>query len=247
MPADLPPNPRTGLFLQVPREPSLSDKVTQLLLETILSGQLRPGDRLPSERDLGEQFGVSRTVIREAVRSLQAKGVVEVRSGSGVRVAAVDAARVSESMRLFLHGSMGDVGYDKVNEVRHTLEVEIAGLAARRASPQDVAELRAVLDRMAAVLDDVEAASLEDVRFHRKIAELTHNELYAVMMDSIGDVLLDIRRATLGTPQRPHRALDYHRRILERIAESDEDGARAAMRAHLDESRQMWEHVGEQR
>src|SRR5687767_11964606 len=90
-----------ALFEQVVREPRLSDKVADMMLATILSNRLQVGDRLPSERELGEQFGVSRTVVREAVRALVAKGVIEVRSGSGLRVAAVDAAAVSESMSLY--------------------------------------------------------------------------------------------------------------------------------------------------
>ena len=95
------------LFEQVAREPRLSDKVADMMLATILSNRLQVGDRLPSERELGEQFGVSRTVVREAVRALVAKGVIEVRSGSGLRVAAVDAAAVSESMSLYLRGGVG--------------------------------------------------------------------------------------------------------------------------------------------
>jgi len=87
-----------ALFALVAREPRLSDKVAERMLETILSNRLNVGDRLPSERELGEQFGVSRTVVREAVRALVAKGVIEVRSGSGLRVAAVDAESVRETM-----------------------------------------------------------------------------------------------------------------------------------------------------
>src|SRR5881628_1454219 len=98
----------TALFDQVTREPRLSDKVADMMLETILSDRLKVGDRLPSERELGEQFGVSRTVVREAVRALVTKGVIDVRSGSGLRVAAVDANAVSESMSLFLRGSTLD-------------------------------------------------------------------------------------------------------------------------------------------
>ena len=102
-----------ALFEQVAREPRLSDKVAAMMLETILSRRLRPGDRLPSERELGEQFGVSRTVIREAVRELVAKGVIEVRSGSGLRVAPVDASTVREAMLLFLRGA--SVDFEKVH------------------------------------------------------------------------------------------------------------------------------------
>src|ERR671935_2210582 len=119
-------------FTRIRREPRLSDRVAALLLETIVARGLQPGDRLPSERELGEQFGVSRTVIREAVRALAAKGVIEVRTGSGLRVAAVDASSVSESMSLFMRG--GGIEFEKVHEVRTVLEVHIAGLAAERAS-----------------------------------------------------------------------------------------------------------------
>src|SRR5687768_18134604 len=117
-----------ALFGQVTREPRLSDKVADMMLETILSRRLEVGDRLPSERELGEQFGVSRTVVREAVRALVAKGVIEVRSGSGLRVAAVDAAAVTESMSLYMRG--GTLDFEKVHEVRALLEVHIAGIAA---------------------------------------------------------------------------------------------------------------------
>ena len=97
------------LFEHVAREPRLSDKVAEMMLETILSNRLEVGDRLPSERELGEQFGVSSTVVREAVTCARlAKGVIEVRSGSGLRVAAVDAAQVSESMSLYVRGSRVD-------------------------------------------------------------------------------------------------------------------------------------------
>src|SRR5256885_15630501 len=130
----------TALFDQVTREPRLSDKVAEMMLETILSRRLAVGDRLPSERELGEQFGVSRTVVREAVRALVAKGVIEVRSGSGLRVAAVDATAVTESMSLFLRGRTLD--FEKVHEVRALLEVHIAGLAADRATTADLAGLR---------------------------------------------------------------------------------------------------------
>src|SRR6266550_8265050 len=131
-----------ALFPQVTREPRLSDKVADLMLETILSRKLMAGDRLPSERELGEQFGVSRTVVREAVRSLVAKGLIEVQSGSGLRVAAVGPAAVRESMRLFLRA--GQLDFEKVHEVRAVLEVHIAGVAADRATTADIEQLRKV-------------------------------------------------------------------------------------------------------
>ena len=225
------------LFEQVRREPRLSDKVAEMMLDTILSRRLAVGDRLPSERELGEQFGVSRTVVREAVRALVAKGVIEVRSGSGLRVDAVDAAVVSKSMSLFMHG--GGIEFEKVYEVRTVLEVHIAGLAAERASDDDIARLREVHERMQREAGDVAAAARDDLEFHRVIARATHNELFLMLMDSIGTSLIDIRRENLGSGAAPE-TLGQHERILERITAHDVDGARTAMSAHLEGVAAFW-------
>jgi GntR family transcriptional regulator, transcriptional repressor for pyruvate dehydrogenase complex len=229
------------LFQQVPREPRLSDKVAEMMLETILSRRLQVGERLPSERELGEQFNVSRTVVREAVRALVAKGVIEVRSGSGLRVAAVDAAAVSESMSLYLRGATLD--FEKVHEVRTLLEVHIAGVAAERATGDDVAQLRSVHERMQGEADDVESAARDDLEFHRTIARATQNDLYLLLMDSIGSALIDIRRENLGSGSTP-TTIGQHEAVLERIAAHDPEGARKAMAAHLEGVARWWrEHA----
>jgi GntR family transcriptional regulator, transcriptional repressor for pyruvate dehydrogenase complex len=226
-----------ALFAQVAREPRLSDKVADMMLDTILSRRLQVGDRLPSERELGEQFGVSRTVIREAVRALVAKGVIEVRSGSGLRVAAVDAAAVSESMSLYLRG--GTLDFEKVHEVRALLEVHIAGVAAERATESDLARLREVHERMEREHADVEAAARDDLEFHRVIAGATQNDLYLLLMDSIGTALIDIRRENLGSGSAP-MTLGQHGLVLERITAGDVEGAREAMAAHLEGVAVWW-------
>jgi GntR family transcriptional regulator, transcriptional repressor for pyruvate dehydrogenase complex len=236
--------PASALFPQVAREPRLSDKVADLMLETILSRKLQAGNRLPSERELGEQFGVSRTVIREAVRSLVAKGIIEVQSGSGLRVSAVGPAAVRESMSLFLRAGMLD--FEKVHEVRAVLEVHIAGVAAERATAADVEQLRTVHERMRSEVDDVDAAARDDLEFHRAIAGATQNDLYLLLMDSIGSALIDIRRDNLGSGSAP-TTLEQHEEILERIATHDSAGARKAMQRHLEGVAQWWrEHASAQ-
>ena len=219
------------LFGEVKREPRLSDKVAEMMLESILSNRLNVGDLLPSERELGDQFGVSRTVVREAVRELVAKGVIEVRSGSGLRVAAVNATAVSESMSLYLRG--GTLDFDKVQEVRAVLEVHLAGLAAERASEDDVASLREIHARMQDEASDFDAAARDDLEFHRLIARATQNELFLLLLDSIGSSLIDIRRSNFVSGSIP-MTLHQHEAILERIAAHDPGGARAAMNTHLD-------------
>lgn len=226
-------------FAAVTREPRLPDKVAELLRSSIVDGSLRPGDRLPTERELGDQFGVSRTVVREAVRTLVAKGLLEARSGSGVYVASVGESAVRESMNMFLLGA-GLPSYAHVHEVRRVLEVEIAGLAAERADAEDVRAMEAMCDAMAAGADDLQSASAADVEFHRALARATGNRLFGVMMDAISDVLVGIRNATLGSPGRVLGGVEFHRAILRCVAAHDVAGAREAMQVHLDDARTAW-------
>jgi GntR family transcriptional repressor for pyruvate dehydrogenase complex len=230
------PNP---LFERLDRGERLSDRVANRLLDAIVSRGLRPGDRLPSERDLAEQFSVSRTVVREAVRSLAGKGIIDARPGRGLTVAAVDAAAVTQSMSLFLHGS-SSIDYRKVHEVRAMLEVQIAGLAAQRATDEEIQRLEEVCDQMATVLEDTEAASREDVAFHRILAGSTHNELYDLLLDAVAAPLLQIRRETFMLPGRAAVALAAHRDILRHVAAGNATGARGQMRSHLADVDRVW-------
>lgn len=235
-------SPHWDVFSEVTRELPLSDRVAQQLLDAIVARTFKPGDLLPSERELGELFGVSRTVIREAMRSLAAKGMLAVRSGRGIRVAAVDSKIVADSLHLYLRG-IGGVDYSSVHEVRTLLERRIVHLAAGRATDEQIEDLRRVLERMRAA-SDPEAASIEDLAFHRTIAEMTANPLFPVLLDSIRGVLLEIRRATLRVPGRSAQVVGYHERILERIAERDPEGAEREMKEHLLESYRLWEAAG---
>ena len=227
-------------FSRIAREPRLSDKVADLLLETIVAEGLEPGARLPSERELGEQFGVSRTVVREAVRALAAKGLIDVRTGSGLRVAAVDASAVSESIGLYLRG--GSLEYPKVHEVRKLLEIEIAGLAAERADAEHVRSMRRICKRMEKEVasGNVEAASRLDLEFHRELARSTDNDLYLLLLDSIGESLLAVRRDNLNKTSAADDALRSHREILEGVEAHDRERAREAMNRHLDNVEQYW-------
>jgi DNA-binding FadR family transcriptional regulator len=222
------------------RNPNLSDQVAEMILDTIRSAGLHSGDRLPSEREFADQLGVSRTVIREAIRSLAGKGIVEIRSGSGIRVASFDPSSVSEAMGHLIRSGEFDIDYEKVHAVRQMIEVEVAGRAAVTAQETEIDSLEQLLNRSEALIDDVEAFSNADVEFHRGIAQLTHNELFVIMLDSIGDVMLDIRRATSALPGEAKKAAAFHRRILEQISARDSDGAREAMREHLDHSNDLW-------
>lgn len=232
------------LFPKITRDLRLSEHVADLVLTSIKSRQLKPGDRLPSERVLGEQFGVSRTVIREAARILSAKGVLEINPGSRTRVATMNAGTVREAMTLFLNGTQ-ELNYLDVHEVRAVLEVHVAGVAAERATEQDIGQLEQVQRAMEAVIDDWEASAHADVELHRRVAKATHNELYVVMLDSIGDVLLEIRRMMLMSGEWVAPVLTSHDAIVQSIADRNPARARSAMQAHLDEIESAWRALAE--
>jgi GntR family transcriptional regulator, transcriptional repressor for pyruvate dehydrogenase complex len=221
----------------VSRSARLADTVAAQIGERILSGALSPGEALAPERELCREFGVSRTVIREAIRSLSGKGMVESIGGSGVRVLAIDAGTVGESLRNLLRSS--DVDYAKVDEVRRAIEVAAAGVAAARVTSDDVARAEAALRRMRDRIDDLEECVQADLAFHRAVADATGNELFGMLLDSLGAPLVDVRRTNLGRGgiARRRRIIAAHRRILDAIADGDDERARAAMEAHLDEVR----------
>jgi GntR family transcriptional repressor for pyruvate dehydrogenase complex len=231
---------------RIERSPRLSDVVAERLLDGILSRRLLPGDRLPSERDLSEQFDVSRSVVREAIRSLIEKGVVEARTGAGVHVTEVSATAVASAMSFYLRAKE-DITYDRVHEIRSSIELQVAELAAERATDEGVRMLRLVHERHRHVLDDVEACSVADVEFHRSLAKLTGNSLFLVILDALGDVMLEIRRLTVGLPGDAEEGWLQHAAILDRVAARDSAGAREAMAAHLVGALRSWERLRELR
>ncbi len=232
-------DPHDAVFGQsLKREPRLSDKVASMVRQAIIARGLLPGTPLPSERDLGEQFGVSRTVVREAVRALTAQGIVEVRSGSGLRVAAVDESTVSDSLMWFIRG--GQLEYPRVHEVRRTVEVEMAGLAAKRRTEEQLAELRNAHKEFTRAVNNVEEAALADLAFHAVIARATGNDLFSVILASISGALMEIRRKNLAAGS-GQSTVEEHEAVLEQIAARKPAAARKAMAAHLDAVRELWE------
>ena len=225
----------------ITRESGLADRVAQHITEQVLTGALERGMQLPAERILAEQYGVSRTVIREAIRSLVSKGMMEIRSGSGTYVRGPDAAAATESMSMLLrlHHGNGPIAYQKALEIRRVLEVEIAGLAAERATTADLALLEAEMVRLREAEHDREAFILSDVAFHGALAAATRNELFVVVLNSIADVMREVRRLGFETSVGFTSALHYHSLLLEAIRATDAQAARRIMGEHLVDSGQI--------
>lgn len=231
---DVQPN-AADLIRVVEREVTLAQHVGAELEALIVQGRFRLGARLPAERELAERFGVSRTVIREAVRTVVAKGLLEVRAGSGTIVCTPSSKTVSDSMSLFLSMS-GTLAPPKVVEVRRILEVEIAGLAATRRMDDDLRRIETILGTAEERLDDPETYIETDVAFHAALAQATQNELFSVLLDSIVSVMVHVRVLGLKVPGTPRRALDYHLDIYRGVAARDAERAREAMNRHMDEA-----------
>lgn len=231
--------PSTPQFRTLIRN-TLAEQVTEQLEAFIINQRLRAGDRLPSERELAKQFGVSRTVVREAVRALQARSMVEVSSGSGTVVRDVSPQAVSKSVSMLLRQGRPHVDYGLVSEVRRLLEVEIAGLAAARRTQEDLNRLQEIVHTMDEMQRDRESFARIDVAFHVALAAATHNNLFVVLLESLADIMLEVRLTGFETPGAAAHAIDYHNRIYQAVRHPNVEAARRVMSEHLDISEQIF-------
>ncbi len=224
------------IFGAIMRDATLAGQVTQQIEELIVDGRLRPGDVLPPERELARQFGVSRTVVREAVSALVARSLLEVRTGSGTVVCSPTVRSVAHSMSLLLRTRQFAPDYDKLREVRQPLELAIARLAAERRTDEDVARMAAILAEAEQCREDRDRFSQLDVDFHAALAQATHNELFSVLLDSIADIMFKVRQLGYDVPGMPTRSLRHHRAVFEQVAAGDAEGAYQAMFEHMAEA-----------
>jgi len=230
---------KQGLYQAVERRESLSNRVASQLEKLILESHLNSGDKLPPERVLADQFAVSRTVVREAVRALVARGLLEVRGGSGTVVSSPEPHSAAGFMSALLGLSLraGKLDHNKVVEVRRMMEVEIAGIAAERRTDEDLEVLQEIMRRSAENLGDPDVFVETDIAFHAALALATQNELFLVLLNSIADVLIEGRRLALHVEGTAARAQAHHQRVLEGVLAGDVAQTRRAMHEHMDEAR----------
>lgn len=217
-------------------EPVTSGRLYEQIVEQIegavVAGELKAGDRLPSERELGEQFGVSRTAIREAVNALTQKGLVEVFPGRGTFITDGTSKAVRHSL-----GMMMQFGHDEdarnLVEIREILEPEIAALAATRAKKEHIIRMQTAVDDMEKALNDAEKFVGADLEFHLALAEASRNVLITTLLTPIIDILREQRERISLVDGGLKRGQYHHKRILKAVKGKDAEGASKAMRAHL--------------
>ena len=215
----------------------LYERIVQQIEQRILNGDLKIGDRLPPERDLAEQFGVSRTAVREAVKALREKGLLEVQPGRGTFVANGASQVVRHSFDLMMRSGR-DNGLANLVEVREILEPEIAALAAVRAKEEHIDAMRQAVITMDAALTNPDAFIEADLDFHLALADATQNMLIPTLIDSVVDLLRVQRARIFRVDGGPQRGQIHHKRILDAVVKHNPAAAREAMRVHLRQVRE---------
>lgn len=215
----------------------LYEQIVQQIEESIRKGALKSGDQLPAERELANQFGVSRTAVREAVKALREKGLVEAYPGRGTFI----TSATSNTIRLTLDRMVKTAqpaGTLHLVEVREILEPEISALAALRADEETINELAEAVNIMDNARHDPDAYIEADLDFHLALAEAAANPIILSLIDSIVAVLREQRMNIFKVEGGPERGQHHHKRIMEAVRNRDASGAREAMRAHLRQVRE---------
>lgn len=208
-----------------------AELVVDFVRGQIEKGLLRPGDRLPPERVLAQQIGVSRPSVRAGLRSLSAMCVVHTRHGSGTYIA--EGPPQLDSRPLSLLASLHGFTADQMFEARRVLEVGLAGLAAERASAEEIAGMAEEVTGMFASVEDPQAFLMHDVRFHRSVAMASGNPILATLVEMVSTLYFEHRRRTLPRGRDLRETAIMHRNIYHAVRAHDADRARREMSVHL--------------
>ncbi len=203
----------------------------ELFHSQIQKGILEHGAKLPAERVLAEQLKVSRSSVREAIRTLELQGLAVSKHGSGTFINTQSLDAVTTLMTSL--SGVGDSQLHDIFEVRHLLEPQLAALAAQRATDEDVERLSSILVEQQRQIMEGETGVDADTEFHFALATATHNSALVKVVSAVEDVLRQSRDQTLQQPGRSQRSLESHRQILEMVRAGDHLGARSAMEHHL--------------
>lgn len=232
------PKPRTPI-----QRSKLSHQITERLLEEIRSGELAPGDRLPSERDLMDQFGVGRPAVREALQGLEKMGLVEIAHGERATIRKLDARGmfelIDQSARHLL--STSAQALDHFKQARLLFETGMIKIAAAKARATDIERLEDCLAELEQSVGDAARFVQADIRFHVTIAEISGNPICSAISGAMLGWLAEFHQELLRVPGAEQVTIAEHRAILDRIAAHDPAGAESAMTVHLTRASKLYQ------
>jgi GntR family transcriptional repressor for pyruvate dehydrogenase complex len=205
--------------------------VVDHITESILSGEMQPGDRLPIESELADQFNVSRTVIREAIKTLSAQGLVQVAPRRGTIITEPPIDTIIQNIQLRL--KLEDASFDDLLFSRRLLEVPIARLAAENANSHNLKVLEKHLLGMQDNLNDIDLFIFHDTAFHVEMARATQNLVLTLLIQIIVDLLGESRQIAVRVRGVTKRALEYHQKIFKAIQMKDSEEAAKLMDEHI--------------
>ena len=208
-----------------------TDAVVRRIQGLILDDRLHPGDPLPPERSLADTFEVGRNVVREALRILEEKGLVEVVAGRGTFVAEPDPSNAVESLRLLLR--RGGVSLMELSDARLLIEPEMAALAAQNATSENTRELKEWLRRLEEASHDSGAHVQADIGLHKEIARLSNHAVFRAIVEAVSDVVLWSMRLGTTVPGAIEASDERHRALVAAIAAGDAEAARREMKEHI--------------
>ncbi len=223
--------------LEPVRRTKVYEEVAARIRRLIADGHLKPGDKLPAERELASALSVSRTSVRDAIRTLQAAGLLEPRQGEGTVIRELSTETFMAPIASALLARR-DLLADLI-DVRKMVEPAMTREAARHATPEEIRQMETILARQAARLEAGGLAIEEDSAFHDMIARASRNQVVLKVIDVLMDLLREGRERSLQVRGRPQRSLRGHRQILEAIRRRDGDAAARAMLNHLEQIEEM--------
>jgi GntR family transcriptional repressor for pyruvate dehydrogenase complex len=208
-----------------------TEHVVAHVRDLIERGALGPGDRLPPERELALQVGVSRPSVRAGLQALAAMGVIQARHGAGTFI--TDGPPMLATGPLSFLAALHGFSSEEMFEARRVLEVGAIGVAAVKATGEDLANIAEQMAGMFAALDDAQAFLIHDIKFHRAVAHASHNPILASLIEMVSAMFYDRRKKNLGASRDLREAAEMHRLIYNALRDRDVDAAQLAMSNHL--------------
>lgn len=229
---------------------NISSQIVDYIVSELSEGNLKPGDKMPSERDLTEVFGASRVPIREAIKALNMTGILESRQGEGTFICSYDSKTLGEMV--YIQTCLADISEREIFETRVIMESQCASLAALNADETDIASMKqAIEDHKVAlgalgdIVDEKEEKLIYecDSRFHKAVAIATHNRYFQIYMDALTYPVRIQHKVGYHNPEVYRVAFEAHSRILEAILNKDSAAAFDSMKTHIEKVRYYWDEA----